>query len=248
MLTPIPTIFLPALLCNEQLYRGVIEMLNGRIDAQVLVSSKPRIADSVVEILERAPSKFALVGTSYGGTLAMEVALTAPERVTSLWLMGCDPGAWPPGSPDLAGGLQANPDAVIGRLSELAVYKGATAASASLKSMAQAVGATAGAIQARAQTARSDIRGRLKQLTMPALLLWGQDDALVPLSTGQALAKALPHAHFEQLPECGHLPTLEKPVESAALFGAFLRARYQQSQSGPDEHQWGTGRPGAFEP
>jgi pimeloyl-ACP methyl ester carboxylesterase len=225
-MTPVPTIFLPALLCNEHQYRGVIDALGGRIDGQVLVSSRPRIVDSVVEILERAPARFALVGSSMGGTLAMEVALAAPQRVTSLWLMGCDPGAAPAGGPDLAGALQTNPDAIIGKLSEIAVFTGATAASASFKSMARAVGATEGAMQARAYAARGDLRARLHQLKMPALLLWGQHDALVPLRTGQALAKALPQAHFEQFPECGHLPTLEKPAESAALFGAFLRARY----------------------
>ena len=81
--TRTPVVFIPALLCDEQLYRDVIADLGDVIDAQVMLSPKPRLEDSVADILARAPAKFALVGTSYGGSLAIEVALTAPERVTA---------------------------------------------------------------------------------------------------------------------------------------------------------------------
>ena len=62
---------------------------------------------------------------------------------------------------------------------------------------------------------------------MPALVLWGEEDPLMPVSLGRVLADALPHAHFHVLPSCGHLPTLEKPVECAALIGSFLRDKLQ---------------------
>ena len=58
---------------------------------------------------------------------------------------------------------------------------------------------------------------------MPALVPWSEQDALVPVTVGHALAAALPHAQFEVLPECGHLPTLEKPAESAEMFARLLK-------------------------
>jgi len=218
-----PVVFIPALLCDEQLYRDAIAALGEAIVPHVLLSPHPRLEDSVTDILERAPARFALVGTSYGGNLAMEVALAAPERVTALWLMGCNPAAPQAGGPDLAGGLEATPVAVFDMLAGLVVHKDAAAQAAVFKAMAQRVGGPAGAAQARALGVRREAESRLGALTMPALVLWGEQDALVPVAVGQALATALPNARFEVLQECGHLPTLEKPVESAALFAELLK-------------------------
>ena len=223
MSTSIPTVFIPALLCDERLYSDVIADLDDQIEGQVMMSPKPVLADSVADILARAPAKFVLVGTSYGGRLAMEIALAAPERVTALWLMGCDPGAPQAGGPDLAGGLEATPDAVFGMLAGLVVHKQATGSAATFRDMAHSVGGAAGAAQARALDVRADISARLGELKMPVLVLWGEEDALVPASVGRKLADALPNAQFHQLANCGHLPTLEKPMESTTIFSAFLR-------------------------
>ena len=215
-------IFIPALLCDEALYRDVIAALGDGVKALVMMSPKPRLEDSVADILARAPARFVLVGTSYGGNLALAVALAAPDRVTALWLMGCSPNAQPDGGPDLAGGLDTTPDAVIDMLAGLAVHKDATGSVATFRAMAHRVGGTAGAAQARALAGRPDVTAKLAALHMPTLVLWGEADAIVPVSVGRALADELPHAHFHILKDCGHLPTLEKPKEAAALFAEFL--------------------------
>ena len=90
MTTRNPTVFIPALLCDEMLYRAVIDILGDAIQPQVLLPPQLRLADSAADILARAPATFALVGTSYGAHLALEIALAAPHRVSLLWLMGCD--------------------------------------------------------------------------------------------------------------------------------------------------------------
>lgn len=215
-------VFIPALLCDEALYTDVIDQLGDTIEAHVMLSPKPNIADSVTDILARAPATFALVGTSYGGRLALEIALAAPSRVTALWLMGCTADGPSEGGPDLAGGLDNDPEAVIEMLAGLVVHSDATVEADIFRSMAQRVGGPAGAAQARALANRADLSDRLDTLTMPALLLWGADDALVPAAVGKALSRAMPHAHFHSLTGCGHLPTLEKPTEAATLFAEFL--------------------------
>jgi pimeloyl-ACP methyl ester carboxylesterase len=55
-----------------------------------------------------------------------------------------------------------------------------------------------------------------------SLVLWGEDDRLVPLDVGRRLADAIPGARLETIGECGHSPLEEKPDESARIIGAFL--------------------------
>jgi pimeloyl-ACP methyl ester carboxylesterase len=218
----VPVVLIPALLCDDGLYRDVVDRLGDRIEAHVLMSPKPSLADSAADILARAPERFVLVGTSYGGNLALQVALAAPERVAALWLMGCNPAAPQAGGPDLAGGLEATPEAVFDLLAGLVVRKEATAEAAAFKAMAARVGGAAGAAQARATGSRDEVASRLGELTMPALVLWGEEDALAPVAVGRALAEGLPRARFEVLTACGHLPTLEKPAEAEAHFRRLL--------------------------
>lgn len=219
-------VFIPALLCDEALYAPVIERLGDKFEAHVMLSPKPILAESVTDILARAPNKFVLVGTSYAGNLALEIAIAAPERVTALWLMGCNPGSPEPGGPDLPGGLTATPDAVIDMLGGIIAHPDNTAAAATFKEMANRIGGVAGALQATALGSRQDAVPRFGALTMPVLVLWGADDALVPVAVGKTMADKLPHAHFHVLPACGHLPTLEKPEQSAALFTEFLNGEF----------------------
>ena len=218
----VETVLIPALLCNQGLYADLIEHLGDAVSAHVLMSPKPTLEESAADILARAPEKFVLVGTSYGGNLALEIALTAPDRIQALWLMGCDPAPAPEGRPDLVAALAATPDAVIDMLAARVAHPDHTEAAATFKAMARTVGAPTGALQATALGVRKDATPSLGTLTMPALILWGADDALVPVAIGQSLADALPHAHFHTLPHCGHLPTLEKPAETASLFRTFL--------------------------
>ena len=219
---PTPAIFIPALLCDERLYDEVIAGLADRISAEILLSPRPTLEESAADILARAPASFVLVGTSYGGNLALEVAAAAPDRVRALCLMGCDPAPAPDGRPDLAAALTQTPDAVFDMLTARVTHPDHADAAATFAAMARSVGPAIGAAQATALAVRSDARTRLARLTMPTLVLWGADDALVPVEIGQALADALPHAQFRILDRCGHLPTLERPADTAALLAAFL--------------------------
>ena len=56
----------------------------------------------------------------------------------------------------------------------------------------------------------------------PALLVWGDDDKVVPLSAGRRYAKALPNAELKIVTACGHCVDMEKPDELARLVTSFL--------------------------
>jgi len=63
----------------------------------------------------------------------------------------------------------------------------------------------------------------LRAVRAPALVVWGDDDRVVPRSAGEVFAKKLPKARLEIVKQCGHCVDMEKPAELAALIADFLR-------------------------
>ena len=56
----------------------------------------------------------------------------------------------------------------------------------------------------------------------PALVVWGDDDKIVPRGAGELYAAALPQARFEIVPEAGHCVDMEQPQALAHLVGSFI--------------------------
>ncbi len=61
---------------------------------------------------------------------------------------------------------------------------------------------------------------RLKSLS--TLIVWGRQDAIVPLSAGERYHESIPGSKFVVLEDCGHRPELEKPAEFTKLVHEFL--------------------------
>lgn len=62
----------------------------------------------------------------------------------------------------------------------------------------------------------------LSRFTAPTLLLFGAEDRVVPLSTGQRFADLLPNSRLHLLPGCGDFPQEESPAVVAAAITQFL--------------------------
>ena len=56
----------------------------------------------------------------------------------------------------------------------------------------------------------------------PALIVWGDDDKIVPRSAGELYAAALPKARFETVHAAGHCVDMEQPEALARLVGGFI--------------------------
>jgi pimeloyl-ACP methyl ester carboxylesterase len=67
-----------------------------------------------------------------------------------------------------------------------------------------------------------EIEQRLDRLTMPVRVLWGVDDAWIPIEHGRRLAALIPHATFEEIDAAGHLMQYDAPVALAGEIGAWL--------------------------
>jgi pimeloyl-ACP methyl ester carboxylesterase len=77
--------------------------------------------------------------------------------------------------------------------------------------------------QAVLEVIRSDFRTELASIIVPTLIIWGERDVLIPLSIGQALQAALPHALFVTLPNCGHRPMLAQAEILSGVILEFLQ-------------------------
>lgn len=58
-----------------------------------------------------------------------------------------------------------------------------------------------------------DVQVDLSRVSVPTLVIHGEDDAIVPLPVGQAVAAAISNSEFVVLAGTGHVPTLTRPGE-----------------------------------
>jgi pimeloyl-ACP methyl ester carboxylesterase len=171
-----------------------------------------------------------VVGLSMGASIAMELARLAPERVRSLVLVSAcaviEPRlrelllAWQAIYPRVPPGVfqrQANTWLFSWRFFERPT------AAASVIRYAERSAAPAEWFVAQAEAAAShDARGWLAGLRMPALVLTGEEDAMVPPRVGRTLAELLPDARFVVIPEAGHSVNLEQQAEFHRELTAFF--------------------------
>jgi pimeloyl-ACP methyl ester carboxylesterase/putative sterol carrier protein len=182
-----------------------------------------------------------LVGNSLGGRIALEVASEAPARVASLVLM--DPAVagipWPFYARLLRivpAGAGAVPfplrrRMVIlgirqlfgdpGRLPPPAYLAGADEFVRIYRSRRARV-ALLSAIRGLAQDPVRPFWERIETVSAPTLIVWGQEDRLVPVLLGRRLASAMRHAELSVLPGVGHVPQFEVPDLTRDLVRGFL--------------------------
>jgi pimeloyl-ACP methyl ester carboxylesterase len=67
-----------------------------------------------------------------------------------------------------------------------------------------------------------ELLGRLGQVEVPVLVLWGDSDRIITPAYGQALAAAFPQAQFALISQAGHLPQLEQPAATFGALDAFI--------------------------
>jgi pimeloyl-ACP methyl ester carboxylesterase len=66
---------------------------------------------------------------------------------------------------------------------------------------------------------------RYAELKQPALVIWCGHDKIVPLPYGRRLARDLPNADFNLIPDCGHIPHEEQPEATINAIRSFAASR-----------------------
>ncbi|MDQ4146285.1 MAG: alpha/beta fold hydrolase, partial [Pseudomonadota bacterium] len=70
---------------------------------------------------------------------------------------------------------------------------------------------------------REVVLDQLAGLTMPTMIIWGEDDLVFPVTQAKEAARCLQDGQLRLIPACGHLPHVEQPAQCADALDAFLK-------------------------
>lgn len=188
-----------------------------------------QLAEDAVQVLdEHGIERAHVVGTSLGGMVAQEVALSYPERVEKLALL-CTTGGTSDGYPFpeqtlrlLAEAPSLAPDVALRRFVENAVSaRGELVETLIARRVANPPHPAGWQAQAAA-SAGFDAWDRVPRIDKQTLVLVGDEDNVVDPRNSQLLADRIPNARLRVLAGTGHLFFWERPAEVAALLTEFL--------------------------
>jgi len=178
-------------------------------------------------------SGFSVIGHSMGGKMAWGLAAAEPDRVKALVLMAPDGfpeakdiGSKPYAMPSIMGVIKFSLPKFLVRKSIEPAFFDANALSDSLVDryydMLRAPGVRAAILERSNQTIYTDPVPRLKKITAPTLLVWGEQDQMIPSSNAQSYAQVLSTSKTVLLPKLGHLVQEEQPQIALAHVVEFL--------------------------
>jgi 2-succinyl-6-hydroxy-2,4-cyclohexadiene-1-carboxylate synthase len=195
-------------------------------------------AGCVAHVLAEAPPRFALCGYSMGGRLALVLALTHPQRVTSLTLLSTSAGIEDPAErarrqqadQGLAGEVESAPIGwFVERWAGQPLFAGDPDWVRDLAAedyRRNDPGGLASALRGVGTGAMEPAWGRLAELPMPVTVVVGERDAKFA-ALGERLSAACPGGRLIVAPGAGHALAIEAPdtVAAAIEAGGSARAR-----------------------
>ncbi len=176
-------------------------------------------------------------GNSFGGQVALALALAHPARVQQLILVDAAGYAVSPDTVPIGFRLALLP--VINRIMEVtlprsvieasvrSVYGDPARATQEIIERYYQLTLRAGnrrALVARLkQILRDDLGGQLGQIKVPTLILWGGRDQLIPPQAGRQFARDIAGSRLVMFDDLGHVPHEEDPARTVAAVKAFLQ-------------------------
>jgi non-heme chloroperoxidase len=234
-------LFLPAYADSWFSYSGVLPLLPARYHAFAMDqrghgdSERPAccytvddFAADVVAFLDAAGiERTSLVGHSGSCLTARRVAVTHPDRVVGLVLIGAPLSLATPAVVAFQAAVHALEDPVPAEFAR-EFQAGATYVPLP-EGFLEGLVAASLKLPARVWTRALDgliafdDAADLGRITAPTLLIWGDHDTVVSREEQQRLRDAIPHAQLKVYPETGHSPQWERPQTVAADLDAFMR-------------------------
>lgn len=224
-------LLVPGLNCTGALFRPQMAALEPV--ARCLVAdhgSAASLGEIAAGILAAAPPRFALAGLSMGGYVAFEILRQAPGRVTRLCLL--DTRAMMDTDEDAERRRRTIALAESGRFEQLhgilwprLVHPsrlGDRDLEAVVLKMMRDTGPARFIRQQTAVLDRMDYRSTLQGIRVPTSIIVGAQDVITPPDAAWAMQALIAGSNVAEIPDCGHLSTLEQPDEVSRLLREWL--------------------------
>jgi pimeloyl-ACP methyl ester carboxylesterase len=180
--------------------------------------------------------KFSVIGHSMGGKMAWSLAASQPDRVQALVLMAPDGfpeakdiGSKPYEVPAIMGVIQYFLPKYFVQKSIEPAFVDVKALNGALVNryydMLRAPGVRGAILDRSNQTIYTDPVPRLKNIKAPTLLLWGEQDHMIPSANAQSYSGILSNSTTIVVPNLGHLLQEEQAEKGLAVVKQFLDAQ-----------------------
>jgi 2-hydroxy-6-oxonona-2,4-dienedioate hydrolase len=204
-------------------YKVVVPMLP-LLEMDILHTSVGGLAKFVNKFIDaRDYQGVHLLGNSLGGHVGLVHVLKHPERIKSLILTGSS-GLFENGMGDSY--PKRGDYEYIKKKTELTFYDPNTATKELVDEVYGIVNNRLKAIKiiALAKSAiRNNLGEELKEVKLPTLLVWGNNDTITPPFVAKEFNKLIPNSELHLVDKCGHAPMMEVPDEFNAILHKFLK-------------------------
>lgn len=168
-------------------------------------------------------NKIHLLGNSLGGHVALLHVLKHPERIASLTLTGSS-GLFENGMGDSY--PKRGDKEYIRKKTEVTFYNPAMATDELVDEVFEITNNRLKVIKilALAKSAiRNNLGEELNKITLPTLLIWGNNDIITPPFVAKEFNKLIPNSQLHFIDKCGHAPMMEVPAEFNVILENFLK-------------------------
>lgn len=163
-----------------------------------------------------------LAGNSFGGHVALRIALNRPDLVGGLVLAGASGLVEKTMMSDVQ--IRPSREWLSRKIGELFFDPSKHMREADLDRAHRELSERSGAraMVKLSRSARRDHLGeRIPDVTAPTLLIWGRNDIVTPPEAADQFMRSLPDARIVWFDECGHTPMIERPDEFARAMLGF---------------------------
>ncbi len=192
-------------------------------DLNILETSVAGLAKFFTKFVEhRKLNNFHLLGNSLGGHVALVYTLKHLSKVRTLTLTGSS-GLFENGMGETY--PKRGDKEYIRKKTELTFFDPKVATDELVDEVYEIVNNRMKALKIITM-ARSAIKNNLgeelKDIKIPACLIWGKNDTITPPMVAEEFHKLLPNSELNWIDKCGHAPMMEVPVEFNKILSVFL--------------------------